>query len=189
MRRQLREHLALRRRETHAARKALHRQRLADAAASQHHEHVRLGLSGLRRHGNKGHGHGAQAFVEGQHAAQTLAYRGLNIERIMPYVLNDHDGFELVRNWTQPKPAFHAYRTLVERLDGAEGVGRVTTLGPGVFAFRYTRGGQQTEVIWAPNGGTATIQSTTDAEVYDLYGKRSVVAQRVPDEMEQPRGV
>ncbi len=113
-----------------------------------------------------------------QHAAQTLAYRGLDIVRIMPYVLNNHDGFELVRDWSRPKPAFTAYRTLAERLDGAAGAGRIGTYGPGVFAFRFTRGGQQIDVVWSPNGGTALIPSGGDAEVYDLLGGRSTVAAR-----------
>jgi hypothetical protein len=113
-----------------------------------------------------------------QHTAQTLAYSGLNIERVMPYVFNNHDGFELVRDWSRPKPAFYAYRTMTERLTGAEGIGRVSNAGPGVMAFRFARGGQQIAVVWAPKGGTATLLSGGDAEVYDLYGKRTVVAQQ-----------
>jgi hypothetical protein len=120
----------------------------------------------------------AQARYLVQEAVQLLAYRGLDIRMIMPYVFNDHDGFELVREWSRPKPAFHAYRTLTERLEGADGVGRVTTLGPGVFAFRFARGGQQIEVVWSPSGGTALIPSGGDAEVFDLFGGRSVAAPR-----------
>jgi hypothetical protein len=120
----------------------------------------------------------SQARYLVQHSAQTLAYGGLDIERIMPYVFNNHDGFELVRDWSRPKPAFHAYRTMTERLDGAAGVGRVSNVGNGVMAFRFARGGQQIEVVWAPNGGTASFLSGGDAEVFDLYGKRSVVAQQ-----------
>ena len=133
-------------------------------------------------------GHGAEPWYVGdeaaqarylvQQSAQTLAYRGIDIRVIMPYVLNDHDGFELIRDWSRPKPAFQAYRTLAERLDGADSVGRIKTFGPGIFAFRFVRGGQQIDVVWSPGGGTAMIPSGSDAEVFDLYGGRSVAAQR-----------
>jgi hypothetical protein len=93
-------------------------------------------------------------------------------------VFNEHDGFGLVRDWSQPKPAFHAFRTMVERLEGAEGMGRVSSFGSGIFAFRFVRDGQQIEVVWAPDGGTATILSGGDAEVYDLYGRHTVVGQQ-----------
>lgn len=82
---------------------------------------------------------GAQARYLVQQVAETLAFTGgLKIERIMPYVFNDHDGFELVHGWTNPKPAYAAFQTLSAQLAGATPVGRVNA-GAGVFAFRFMR--------------------------------------------------
>jgi hypothetical protein len=117
---------------------------------------------------------GAQARALVQHVAETLAYPDLPIARIMPYVLNNHDGFELVRDWSTPKPAYRAYRAASDRLEGAAGRGRFSA-GPGVFAFRFERDGQQIDVVWSPGGGNATIPSGGDAEVYDLYGAKRTV--------------
>ncbi len=117
---------------------------------------------------------GAQARGLVQQIAETLAYPGLPIERVMPYVFNDHDGFELVRDWSTPKPAYHAYRAATERLEGATGRGRFNA-GPGIFAFRFERDGRQIDVVWSNGGGEAAIPSGGDAEVYDLYGTRRTV--------------
>ncbi len=89
---------------------------------------------------------GAQARFLVQQVAETLAFTGLRVERIMPYVFNDHDGFELVHGWTAPKPAYAAFSTLIARLDGATPVGRIDA-GAGVFAFRFERAGQQIDVV------------------------------------------
>jgi hypothetical protein len=113
----------------------------------------------------------AQARFLVQQIAQMLAYPDLPIVRIMPYVLDDHDGFELIRGWAKPKPAYHAYRTAVAQLDGAIGEGRFNA-GSGVFAFRFERGGKQVDILWAAGGGTALIPSGGPAEVVDLFGKR-----------------
>jgi hypothetical protein len=116
----------------------------------------------------------AQARFLVQQVTEMLA-SDLPIATIMPYVLNDHDGFELVHNWVTPKPAYNAYRTAAERLEGATGRGRIA-VGNGVFAFRFERGDQQIDVVWAPNGGTASLTSGGDAEVVDLFGGTRTVA-------------
>ena len=117
---------------------------------------------------------GAQARALVQQTAQLLAYPDLPIERIMPYVFNDHEGFELIRGWATPKPAYHAYRVASERLDATTGRGRIDA-GPGVLAFRFERDGRQIDVVWAPGGGTATIPSGGDADVTDLFGASRTV--------------
>ena len=89
----------------------------------------------------------------------------------MPYVFNDHEGFELVRGWAATKPAYAAFRSLIARLDGAAPVGRFDA-GPGIFDFRFARGGQQIDIVWSPGGGTATIPSG-GADLYNLLGVRS----------------
>ena len=118
---------------------------------------------------------GSQARYLVQQVVQTFAFTGLRVERIMPYVFNDHEGFELVHNWTAPKPAYNAYRTAAERLEGATGRGRITA-GSGIFAFRFERDGHLIDVVWSPDGGTATLTSGGDAEVVDLYGGKRTVA-------------
>lgn len=117
---------------------------------------------------------GAQARALVQQLVETLAYPDLPIALLMPYVFNDHEGFELVRGWANPKPAYHAYRVATERLEQASGQGRFSA-GPGVHAFRFTLDGQQLDIVWAPNGGTATIPSGSDAEVSDLFGATRTV--------------
>jgi hypothetical protein len=117
---------------------------------------------------------GAQARYLIQQIAEMLA-SDLPIARIMPYVLNDHDGFELVHGWARPKPAYNAYRTATERLEGATGRGRIAA-GDGVFAFRFERDGHLIDIVWAPNGGTASLTSGGDAEVIDLFGGTRTVA-------------
>jgi len=116
----------------------------------------------------------AQARYLVQQIAEMLA-SDLPIARIMPYVLNDHEGFELVHGWTRPKPAYNAYRTAAERLEGATGRGRIAA-GPGVFAFRFEREGHLIDLVWSPNGGTASLTSGGDAEVVDLFGGKRTVA-------------
>jgi hypothetical protein len=118
---------------------------------------------------------GAQARYLVQQVAETLAFTGgLKIERMMPYVFNDHEGFELVHGWTNPKPAYAAFQTLSAQLAGATPVGRVDA-GAGVFAFRFARDDRQIDIVWSAGGGTATLPSAGDAEVYTLSGSRSVV--------------
>ena len=51
-----------------------------------------------------------------------------------------------------------------------------STAGPGVHAFRFTSDGRLIDVVWAPNGGTATIPSGSDAEVFDLLGTTHTVS-------------
>ncbi len=117
---------------------------------------------------------GAQARYLVQQITEMLA-SDLPIARLMPYVLNDHDGFELVHGWANPKPAYNAYRTAAARLEGATGRGRIAA-GNGVFAFRFERDGQLIDVVWSPNGGTASLTSGGDAEVVDLFGGKRTVA-------------
>lgn len=116
---------------------------------------------------------GAQARYLVQQIAEMLA-SDLPIVRLMPYVLDDHDGFELVHGWSKPKPAYNAYRTATERLEGATGRGRIAA-GSGVFAFRFEREGHLIDIVWSPNGGTANLTSGGDAEVVDLYGGKRTV--------------
>jgi hypothetical protein len=116
----------------------------------------------------------AQARFLVQQVAQMLAYPDLPIVRIMPYVFNDHDGFELVRGWSTPKPAYHAYRVAAERLEGATGKGRFSA-GSGVFAFRFERDGKQIDLVWSVGGGVATIPSGGDARVIDLFGQERTI--------------
>ncbi len=94
----------------------------------------------------------------------------------MPYVLNDHEGFELVHGWTNPKPAYAAFQTLITQLAGATPIGRVDA-GAGIFAFRFAREDRQVDIVWSPDGGTAVLPSAGGAEVYTLNGLRSVVGQ------------
>jgi len=116
----------------------------------------------------------AQARYLVQQIAEMLA-SDLPIVRIMPYVLNDHDGFELVHGWANPKPAYNAYRVAAERLEGATGRGRIAA-GSGIFAFRFERDGHLIDIVWSPNGGTASLTSGGDAEVVDLFGGKRTVA-------------
>jgi hypothetical protein len=113
--------------------------------------------------------------------AETLAYPGLNIERVLPYALNDDapgGGFGLTRHdWSSRKPAYDAYRTVIERLDGATPRGK-TQVGVNAFAFRFDRDGKRIDVAWGANGATATIAANSDAEVYDLAGTRRSVARK-----------
>lgn len=126
----------------------------------------------------------AQARYLVQELTQLLAYTQLPIERVMPYVFNDHDGFELIHGWSAPKPAFHAYRTAIQRLDGATGQGRFNA-GNGIFAFRFTQGGKQIDVLWSPKGGTATILSGSDGQLVDLLGGTRTVV-RTGDVLQVP---
>ncbi len=112
---------------------------------------------------------GAQARYLVQEATQLLAYTDLPIAMIMPYVFNDHDGFELIRDWSAPKPAYAAYRVAAQQLGTATPRGRFNA-GNGIFAFRFERDGKQIDVVWSTNGGTATIPSGSDAELIDLFG-------------------
>ncbi len=116
---------------------------------------------------------GLQARYLVQQAATMLAFTDLNIEKIMPYAFNDDTpggGFGLTRHdWSSRKPSYGAYRTMVDRLDGAGARGRFDA-GPGVFAYRFARDGKLVHVVWAQNGGAAVIPSGGDAEVFDLYG-------------------
>jgi len=136
-------------------------------------------------------GQGAQPWYVGdeklqarylvEYIAQTLAYPGLNIERVLPYALNDDTpggGFGLTRyDWSSRKPAYDAYRTAIARLDGATPRGKAQ-VGVGAFAFRFERDGKRIDVVWGANGATATIAANSDAEVYDLYGAARRGAQR-----------
>ena len=123
-------------------------------------------------------GEGEQARYIAQWLAITLAYTGVNIEKVFMYDLNDDErggGFGLLRNdWSSKKPAFGAYRTAAERLDGAQGRGRFDA-GPGAFGYRFARDGKLVDVVWALGSATAVIPSSSDAEVYDLYGNRRTV--------------
>lgn len=120
---------------------------------------------------------GNQARYIVQWLAETLAYPGLNIEKVFMYDFNDDTdkgGFGLTRNdWASRKPAFDAFRTAAERLDFAQPRGRFDA-GPGNFGFRLTRDGKLIDVVWALSSGTAVIPTASDGEVYDLRGNRSV---------------
>lgn len=120
---------------------------------------------------------GNQARYIVQWLAETLAYPGLNIEKVFMYDFNDDTnsgGFGLTRNdWSSRKPSFGAFRTAADRLDYAQPRGRFDA-GPGNFGFRLTRDGKLVDVVWALNSGTAVIATASDGEVYDLYGNRSV---------------
>ena len=117
---------------------------------------------------------GAQARYLAQQIVETLAFTGLRVARIMPYVFNDHEGFELVHGWTTPKPAYAAFSTVVARLDGATPIGRIEA-GSGVFAFRFERAGQQIDVVWSSAGGTATVPSGGAADAWTLTGEKSTI--------------
>ncbi len=117
---------------------------------------------------------GAQARYLVQYLAETLAYPGVNIEKVMPYVFSSHDGFELVHDFSQIKPAFNAYKAAIARLDGATARGRVN-LGAGIFAFRFERDGKRIDMLWGANGATASVASGSDGEIYDLLGNRRTV--------------
>jgi hypothetical protein len=124
---------------------------------------------------------GLQARYLAEFLAETTAFVGLNIERLLPYDFNDDTpggGFGLTRNdWSSQKPAFAAFHTLVGQLDGATGQGRAN-LGAGVFAFQFSRNGQTTLVVWSANNTTVTIPSAGDGTVTDLYGKQQTVTRQ-----------
>jgi hypothetical protein len=124
---------------------------------------------------------GLQARYLAEFLAETTAFVGLNIERLVSYDFNDDTpggGFGLTRNdWSSQKPAFAAFHTLVGQLDGATGQGRAN-LGAGVFAFQFSRNGQTTLVVWSANNTTVTIPSAGDGTVTDLYGKQQTVSRQ-----------
>ena len=123
---------------------------------------------------------GLQARYLAQEAAETLAYTGVDIQKLFVYDFNDDTpggGFGLTRHdWSSQKPAYAAYHTLIARLDTATGQGKLDA-GPGVLAFRFARDGKQVDVVWAPNGGTAVIPTGSDADVFDLFGNHRTIGQ------------
>jgi hypothetical protein len=123
---------------------------------------------------------GLQARYLAQEAAETLAYTGVDIQKMFVYDFNDDTpggGFGLTRHdWSSQKPAYAAYRTMIAHLDTATGQGKINA-GPGILAFRFTRDGKQVDVVWAPNGGTAVIPTGSDADVFDLGGNHRTIGQ------------
>lgn len=90
-------------------------------------------------------------------------------------ILHDFDGAGY-----PAKPAYHAYRTLQARLDGAvpQGTGPVNThtyapdvsaffSGNGVYDYRYTRDTTTIDVLWVPQG--------TEAVTFPVDGSKQIL--------------
>ena len=79
---------------------------------------------------------------------------------------------------TSPKPLVNAVAACVDMLEGAKPVGRVGTLGPGVWAYEFQRGDTAITAVWAPAGEqpVALPVGSPSVEVVDMMGRPATVA-------------
>lgn len=61
-----------------------------------------------------------------------------------------------------PQPAFYAFETLITQLEGATLPPVPVDYGPGVEAYRFSKGGRVVDVLWAPQGGTYQVSVPLD---------------------------
>lgn len=121
-----------------------------------------------------------QTFYQNQatHVSRVVA-RSLNegIEGFIWYTINgpSWENGGLLDGSSQPRPVYHAYKTLIEQIGTADNVmspPEVTIYGPDVEAYRFFKDGKAIDVIWAltDSGATVSLPTSEYREAYDQLG-------------------
>jgi hypothetical protein len=95
----------------------------------------------------------------------------------------------LLDSLQQPRPAYHAYKHMVERL-GSLAYQSKPDYGAGIEAYTFTRQSQRTDVLWAIQAsGSFSVSVPTSAFIaaYDLFGN-PIDSQPVGDSYPIPVG-
>lgn len=78
----------------------------------------------------------------------------------------------LLNELQQPRPAYNAYKHLVQRL-GSQAYQSKPNYGAGIEAYTFTRQSQRTDVLWAIEASTSftvTVPGSAFIAAYDLFG-------------------
>ena len=107
------------------------------------------------------------------------------VERMYYYVALDDASFPYrgllgspndVRGAFTPHPAYVAYANLSRQLNGCSYQSRFAGTASSTYAFRFQRGADRVNVLWAEKPITVTLQTSSSVVVTDIMGEAKVLA-------------